>query len=429
MLASMSRIFFIFTTLILLASTSLVAEEGCSSEALHKATEHALAVQAHLLAVKVGDNGIDTEVTPSTQAEIRAFKTAMGATTDAFMQCEPVFDEGVAEKVAGVERRLAKSLNANQKEEDSVDSNTPDSKTVDGIYGAGLRVKARELLRTPLTLAIQVNFGVDCGGDNVLLVYAWKLGRWQRVLLWQAPDYDTVGGAFGDFFEYQLIPDGGREGWALSVAYGHPWCTSRWSGFDMDVLEPVEGQAVPRVLMHLNEGYVRDEVEPRMKLTPDGFELRLQVGTIESGVMTRMGIYRYQLAGGITQRVQPVAMNGRDFVDAWVQSPWSDASRWNVSQMRDSLEKEHAKVAGIRKLYDEKSDVLGMLDYGPVQRCSDEGNHFQMTLFAKKVIHSKDFELPTTYFQIEQGKNSFTMLSASETADAHCGGGDLMASR
>jgi hypothetical protein len=428
MLAGMCRILSIFVVLILFAGTSLLAEERCSSEALHKATEHALAVQARLLAVKVGQNGIDTEVASSTQIEIRAFKTAILATTDTFMQCEPVFDKGVAEGVAGVERRLAEGLNANRKEADSVDSNTPESKMMDGIYGAGLRVKAKELLRTPLTLAIQVNFGVDCGGDNVLLVYAWKQGRWQRVLLWQAPDYDTVGGAFGDFFEYQLIPHGGREGWALSVAYGHPWCSSRWSGFDMDVLEPIEGQAAPRVLMHLNEGYVRFEVEPRMKLMPDGFELRLEVGTVESDVMTRMGIYRYQLAGGVAQRVQPVAMNGRDFVDAWVQSPWSDASRWSSPDTLDSLEKEHAKISGIQNLYNEKTDELRRLDYGPVQRCSDERNHYQMTLFATKVVHSKDFELPTTYFQIEQEKNSFTMLSASEKPDPRCSGGDLMAS-
>ena len=148
-------------------------------------------------------------------------------------------------------------------------------------------------------------------------MYEWGGGGWRQVLKWQSEKYSEVNDAFGDFFEYSIAPLSSSGQWAVAVAHGHPWCTSRWSGFDIDIIAPVHHAAPQRVLFHKNYGYSR-EADPVMEAKADGFELRLKIGMMD-GITTRLGIYRYRTIGNV-QRIQPVAMNGRDFVDEWLGS-------------------------------------------------------------------------------------------------------------
>ena len=181
-----------------------------------------------------------------------------------------------------------------------------------------------------------------------------------------------------------------------------------------------EAAAPPSVLWHASDGYVRDEVGPRLKATADGFELRLEVGAIESDVMTRMGIYRYQLADGRVVRTQPIAMNGRDFVE-WIQEPWVVAGKWGVDAA--PLRAVHEQFYGWRNApFDEKTSVA--FSYGPVLACKDDKNHFQVEI-DHEPPGKADPDIPE-YFQIEQGENSFHMSSASSSPDANCAGKNLM---
>lgn len=404
------------------AVVPLHADDRCSQDSLQHAAGRVFELQSRLLAVKVGQDGMDTSVSPAIQADIREFKASISYAVDAFIRCSSSTGE---EK--SIESGLADLLRANKEEMwKTVEGDTLNGNP-DQVYGRALGLKVRTLSQEPRIISVQVSFGVNCGDDNVLIVYELHDVGWRRELLWQAGDYETVGGAFGDFFEFQLIPNGAPNGFALAVAHGHPWCTSRWSGFDLDVLEPDKGKEATKVMMHTNEGNVRDEIEPRMKRTSDGFELRLEVGTVESAVMTRAGIYRYHVANGQIARVQPIAKNGRDFVDEWLQAPWSDAQKWSAQEQLAVLEKKHEAFSRSRK--NTEGPMFNLFNYGPVMGCFDDKDHFQMELAAERWDGKVAHPMPGYYFQIEQGKNSFTMLSASDKADPHCSGPDLMGSR
>jgi hypothetical protein len=423
MLAGMSRILPILSALILLASTSLVAEESCSQLALHRAAEQALAVQSRLLKVKAEGWGSD-DLSPATKGDIHAFKLDIDSAVEADMACESE-PRGTAAGIAkGLSDRLNESLQVHRQKPRRTYEWDKVPKEVDGVYASDLAVKVRTLLVQPFTVGVRVRFDVDCAEDNVLLIYEWKQGRWQKALLWQAPDYDDVGGAFGDFFEYQLIPNGGSSRWALAVAHGHPWCSSNWSAFDLDVLEPMRNSGLAKIIFHQNEGYRRFDPEPSMHSTPDGVALRLDIGTVDTDVLARLAIYRYRINNGQVERIQPIANNGRDFVDGWLQAPWIDASKWSSPDALQYLQIEHKQFTERRK-----SDNGPMLSYGPVIRCSDGKSHFQMELVAEHWDGKTAHPLPSTYFQIQQGANSFTMLSASGKPDPRCSGGDLMGSR
>ena len=422
MLASMSRTLPIFIVLSLFIARPLIAQEPCLHVALHKVAGQVQAVQARLMKVKADGFGSDG-VSPRTRADIHALKTGIDSVVDGAMTCESELQGDDTHFTKRLQGRLENLLKIKEQKPRKTLDYDKVPKEVDGVYASDLEVKVKTLSNAPFIVAVQVSFDVDCGEDNILAIYERKNGEWQRSLLWQSGDYDEISGAFGDFLEYRLIPNGGPNGWALAVAHGHPWCSSDLSAFDVDVLGPVRGSSSPTVLFHANEGYRRFDPQPEMRQTPDGFALRLDINTIETGVLFRLAIYRYRVQGGTVERVQPIANNGRDFVDGWLQSPWVDAAKWSSQDSIASLQMEHKRFADSRK-----PDDSPMLSYGPVTRCSDSKAHFQMELVAERWDGKAAHPLPSTYFQIQQGANSFTMLSASETPDPHCGGGDLMAS-
>jgi hypothetical protein len=132
-------------------------------------------------------------------------------------------------------------------------------------------------------------------------------------------------------------------------------------------------------------------------------------------IMTRPAIFRDELVGETLRRIQPIAMNGRDFVDEWLASNWSDAKRWADSahldllrQIRDEMDEHWKSTTSARPLY----------TFGPVCACTLSANHFQVEL-------DRDPGAPS-FFQIEQGRNSFTMLSVADKADPSCKGLDIM---
>ena len=70
----------------------------------------------------------------------------------------------------------------------------------------------------------------------------------------------------------------------------------------------------------MSRGYVRDEIEPALKIVPEGFQIRLQTGMIDADIMTRIGIYRYRVSGAEI-RASAAACESTD-VTLWMNG-WS----------------------------------------------------------------------------------------------------------
>ena len=371
--------------------------------------------QSGLLAYKLHDE-MDEEVPGSLQSQIRGFKDALAALGDAAADCAAVNEDPKT-----LEGDLAGQLGANKPVTEEIynPNKVPQN---DHIYGDGLRVRVTEPLQPVHLLLVEFGFGIDCGDDSLLMIYENHSGQWRRTLRWQSDDYSEVKDAFGDFFQYVVIPRSSRDGWLLAAAHGSPWCTSRWSGFGLDLVQPATSNAPQKTLQHVEHGYVRGDTAPILKLVPGGFQLRVETGMLDMDVMTRIGIYRYRVSGDKPERVQPIAINGRDFVDEWLQSPWGDAARWSSPEALATLRDTHRQLG-------EKTPDTGRPNYtfGPVRGCSDSSAHFQVELKAEW-IDDKGNSKPagTTYFGIKQGINSFTMLSGANTPDSQCNGIDIM---
>jgi hypothetical protein len=392
------------------------AQQPCAESGNSAFVQRVKASQSQLLSVKVHDE-IDEEVPPPLQAEIRAFKDALTEFADATLACTSTSTDP---KI--LQNTIATELDANHPIPQQVyDQKKPPQ--LDQIYGSNLEVKLTAPSHAPRIVLIEFNLGIECGYDTVLLAYEIRGGKWQRVLRWQNPDYDEISGAFGDFFDYEVMPQNNSGNWLLAVARGFPWCTSNLSAFHIDLLQPSSTRAPQKLLFHQKGDYRRDE-DPVMKPAPNGFQLRMLGESLDMSIVMRPVIYRYVVLDGRLQRVQPIAKNGRDFVDEWLESPWDEATRWSAPANQDSPKTTHAKIEGEQKSFAENTPLR---TYGPVRGCSDSTTHFQVQLDAEW-IDNKGKSTPgkSTYFEIQEGKNSFTMLSASGQPDARCIGPDIM---
>jgi len=405
----MRTVIFVFAVLLLFPLTS--SAQTCSHDAIQSAAENAKSIHARLLAIKgTFSDEINYNVSPSTRQLIRAMKNGISTTVGEFMRCEP---ESSADAKT-IETALADLLGANELEltpQPTSGTTKPD----DHIFGADLRISVSRPDSRQQLVAIKASFTAgSCGVDTMLLIYEWNGKIWNQTVRWQSNDDSSEWHPFGDFFEFVILPQKEPQKWLVAVAHGFPWCTSRWSGYDLDLIQPAQYSATQRTLVHKNAGYVRDEIDPTLKVVPGGFELRLETGQLDLDYMTRLGVYRYSVDNNRLRRVQPIAMNGRDFVDEWLQSDWSDAVRWSAPSDLGTLQFVHAAVA--KRTADRSGDHT-LFSYGPVRGCTGNAKHFQ-------VEFDRD-PGSSTYFQIEQGENSFTML-AVPNPDPRCKGADLM---
>jgi hypothetical protein len=354
---------------------------------------------------------MDTNVAPALRAQVAAFKDTLVAATDEALHCASA--DTPAEQL---QAEITKQFHANQ----------PESPQANMQYGAELKFVMSAPAAAPQMRMVEIRFDIECGSDALLLVYepaksnaeavsnsavssnSGKPDGFVRTLRWQAKPYDEISGAFGGFFAYALMPGQNGTPWRLAVAHGTDWCTSRWSGFGIDLIEPQSNGA--RQLWHFQHGFVI-ESDPRLVARPNGFELRLDVGTIETEQMVRKGVFRYAVDGDTVRRVQPIAIDGRGFVDAWLQAPWSEAKDWSLPEGLAGFEAAHEAFERGRK------DACVAYSYGPVRACTMKGQ-YEVEIDADP--GGKQF------FEIREGTNGYTLVNFGTTQDERCSGPDLM---
>jgi hypothetical protein len=390
------------TFCLFLASQAAIAQT-CSQEAIQKSASEVLSARKQLMATHINSGDIGVDVSPFTRAEIHTLKNALSDTTSEYLRCER---SGFVD-LKIMETALLKMMAVEEPKENAATTN----------YGRGLEIDITHPEKEPQLVAITISFGIECSKDSILLIYEHRAGTWQQALRWQSDDYSQISGSLGDFLEYVVLPQEQSGKWLVAAMHGNAWCTSRFSVFAVDLLQPARAAMPQRLLQHLDYGYSRDE-DFVTKYRSDGFELRMNVNSLDTGLLTRHGIYRFRIADNRLERIQPIAMNGRDFVDEWLEVKWPDARRWSAAANIASLEKEHRRIRALHELH---AKEIVLLSYGPVRPCSDDPKHFQVELDMSPE--------PASYFHIQQGNNSFVMLSAATQPDPGCKGADLMPKR
>lgn len=293
-----------------------------------------------------------------------------------------------------------------------------------GLYGGELTLSVSQPKSS--LLLIQESFGIVCGNDTVLLVYGNTTGAWRRILLWESKPYAQISGAFGDTFETLLLKPEYDNHPLLLVLHGTPWCTSTMSAFDMDVLE-LGHSATDEPMWHGEHGYRRFDLDPPLKIrqTANGFEVRTNVSTSGDNI-SRKGVMRYSVRADGVHRVEPLAMNGRDSVEEWLELPRQEAAEfadepsesltWNMFQDFTYEGKD-------------KDATVPYPSFGAVRACKDSSTHFQAEVTSQIFDNSAKGSHPgPAYFvQLQEVPNGYRIHAVTHTAESSCTGPDLMA--
>ena len=382
------------------------AAQTCTPNATQQAAQQTLALQAKLLAASTPQ--METDVPPAIKPSLHDFKQALLRTVDTALLCN---NPAPSQLQSG----LVALLHANQPDKPFVpappgirpDDNAPET----GDYGGSLKIDVKPVGGQPDLYSIQVSYDVECGDDNMLLLYRRSAQGYRRELAWFNPDLNSTGDAFGDLYAWSLVPGpGGRQ--LFAGAHGTPWCTSRFSDFKVDLLSLAAPGQPQRLLQHENYFYSRTDDAPNLfHATADGFQLRVSADSLDfNNLFTRPRVYRFRTTGGALTRIQPIADNARDFVDAWIQLPWAVSKQWAASPALESF----------RNRYDYNlNKETPSVAYGPTFACGSNRYQVQMK--------PADGDPGTTYYlQVNRSPQAFTVLSASQQPDSSCHGPDLI---
>jgi hypothetical protein len=407
----------------LLVATTCHAATPCSPQAKQNAAKTVATLRKQLMAVSVS-LGEDTAPGQS----ILKLKDSLNEAAQTVLACHDT-----STSPAVIQRELASLLHANLPEPPDEPPATADDidKPVTDVFGTDLKVRVTGPPSSPQLLSVQFSFGISCGDDNVLLLFEAENTGWKEAMRWQSPLLTDIGHAFGDFFVWSILPGEGTQTWRVVVAHGKPWCTSRISGFNIDVLEPTASASRPRVVWHTDRGYSRGDFEPSLKASGNIFELRLNEDAMHfdmNQAFERRAIYRYRVTANIVDRIEPIAINARGFVEEWLDMPWNEAAAQTTDSASLTLKGMHVSFQQEPK--DEKNSFIEP-SFGPVLACK-QTKQFQVEFDASRetFVPNKpggdSKPLPSTYFRVLETGDGYQMLSATHKPDPSCNGRDLM---
>ena len=275
-----------------IASTlPLAAQTACTPNALENAAKTVATLRRTLHSQAVPEQ--DPNVPPTVAADLRSLKNTLTQAADAAFACALATSDPEA-----LQTTLANALHANLGP--ATESITVSGKQDIGAYGSDLAVQVFQLTDSPKFFEVDFRYGIECGDDNLLLVYQAAPEQshrgWHQILRWDVPTYSTVDGAFGDFVVLTpLTGDFRRPNWHFLVAHGRPGCASppRPARFDLDLLTPAADPARPTHAWHFDHPYTQtDTTHPRLATTDDTVDFRLQ-----SNAPKTEEIYRFRLTG------------------------------------------------------------------------------------------------------------------------------------
>ena len=425
-IARMRRLLWI---VLLALAVPCCAQSRCAADALSKAASRALALQKQLASEESGQ--METDVPAAIAEKITELKNNLIKASDASLACAKS-----SSSPADLQKVLAQALHANAPDDDSpaqYKENDGDDKDL-GAYGQNLKVNVSRPSEIGGMLEVEYSFSIECGDDNLLLVYEHRDGSWAQTLRWQSRPLKSISDAFGDFLFTKIMPapsesSTGRPKWRMVATHGTAWCTSRFSNFKMDVIAPDAHSPAPRILWGTERDYSRGDFDLRLKSSGNTFEFRVNSPCLDMKTYERHVIYRYQIDDDEhIRRINPIAINARGFVEEWLYSPWTES--------RDFASPETAKT--LRRVHDDFDPPMKLDDapfkthtYGPVRACTAPGV-FQVqinTTLNKIVVGMPGGEahpLPSLFFHVREAKDGYIMLSAPSEADPACTGPDLM---
>ena len=205
-----------------------------------------------------------------------------------------------------------------------------------------------------------------CGYDQSAYVYERRDKRWALLLASEQNDYDDKTYHPQRVLQVSVSPEIQRldhprpPPLVLTLGYS-PWCSSNWTMLYTRLWRAAPADVTPPpVLDRADELYRGDAPAIAAgSVTPGDVLVEYRTASIDGDVLIRPAVRHYLVGpGDKLERIAPVALGPKDFVDEWLTSKWRVAAAWSSSES-PTLARWHRVLHG--------EHLLGEFD--PPRRC------------------------------------------------------------
>jgi len=190
-------------------------------------------------------------------------------------------------------------------------------------------------------MILQTSVGIDCGYDDSAYLYEWASGAWRRIFETEQNVYTAAGYLPQTVYALQASPPNAR-GERLVLSLGaKPGCASAYQPLYYRVWRIGASGATPKLLLDSSEtAYMGDYPPVRGTISLDDIRLEFTMGGTGYG-QSHQAVRHFEIRADAVRQIEPIAPTPRDFVEEWLDMPWSRSMQWSESP---SLEQWHAKM-------------------------------------------------------------------------------------
>jgi hypothetical protein len=285
-------------------------------------------------------------------------------------------------------------------------------------YGCILQLGFQQPAGYPDLLVATSIVSAYCARDASLYVFERRGAQYSLALSVESDNYSETTGAQNQLRYAVLAPAEASSRWSVVAAYVEAACGSSalWRRIRLRVLRPSGIADQPAVLLSETEGAkLPDENGYSLLAGGDTFTLTYGGSMILDGTIdSRMHVAKYRVMENGVTRLPPIALLPQDFVDEWIQLPWSQASVWNKAPDTARIQTWHDRIRSAKS-----AAVYSRVDFS--QQCGEGANNWQVALSIALTGGIKALS-DDVYFSVSKEDDSYFVTDIRSVRPRGCPG-------
>jgi hypothetical protein len=261
-------------------------------------------------------------------------------------------------------------------------------------------------------LVLQTGVGIDCGSDESAYLYAPSSEGWKRAWQTEQNTYTEKDYRPQTIRAVHISPFNRSNDYVLLTLGSASWCSSNWHSVYYRAFRLGPDPEAPPLVNGDEIAYLANDPPIQGSVTADDVLVEFTIRSIDSGVHNREAIRHYAIDHGKVERVDPLALSPRDFVDEWLTHDWREAASWSENDSRRSMADRHKEL--------HKDFVAGGF-FAPTTHCTGKPDLWEVGIDFSDPPTPWDQKPKGTYFLVRwQPPYIFRMVQVTDKPTSTC---------